>query len=262
MKFLLLFGFAGLLLGAGNVAAQTADTVRIGPGQLQRLKPGRMTYLVYNRKTLDGPAERLMLVNITVEAQRYENQPAFAIRQRWDLNGVTVHTANTVCAARDFATLRHDTYWQRIGYATTFDFGARKISYQSGVPDSVQRVYQRDFDQSFNQYNLNWHSDLIIFSLLPYKDKRTFKINFYDPGFGPSQETLYTVVGTEALTGAGGVPVPCWILEHKSVQPGTGGTNTQRFWVAKKTREVLREEDAFLSGHRYKLKTEASQSGS
>ena len=252
-----------LLLPAGLLARPAPDTVRIGPQQLQMqyLQPGHLNYLVYYRPTPDAPALNLFLVDITVEKQPYQQQPAFVVRQRWDYNGATIHTAYSVFAARDFATLRHDTYWQRTGYGASFDFNGRTISYPAGQapPDSVRRVYQRDFEESFKQYALDWHADLLVFALLPYRENRTFRLNFYDPGFGPPQETLYSVVGSENLPGAGGAPVPCWILEYKSKEPGTGAVATQRFWIAKKTREVLREEDRTPQGYRYKLKTAATQ---
>ena len=251
----------GLLLPAGLLAHPAPDTVRVGPQQLQLqyLKPGHLNYLGYFRKTPDSPSVGLTLVDITIEKQTYEKQPAFVVQQRWDADGKLAHTARTVFAARDFAMLRHDTYWLRTGYAANFDFTTRQVTYEpNGVPpDSVQRAYQQELAHAAEQATLNWHSDLIVFSLLPYQEKRTFRINFYDPGFGPPTETLYTVVGSENLPGSGGAPVPCWILEYK--YEWKQKPVVQRFWIAKKTREVLREDQKLSAGHGYKLKTAATQ---
>ncbi len=75
---------------------------------------------------------------------------------------------------------------------------------------------EEGFRESFKKYNLNWHSDLIVFTLLPYKENRVFKINFYDPGFGKPQEVFYSVVGTDVLTSSSGKKVKCWVMEERS----------------------------------------------
>jgi hypothetical protein len=131
----------------------------------------------------------------------------------------------TVLDAKDFSTLLHDTYWKRLGYSQKFDFVAKKVYFDGNVPDADKAKTAQDFNESFSKYNLNWHSDLIILTLLPYKENRTFKINFFDPGFGKAQEAVYTVKGGDVLTNASGEKVDCWILEHRP----TPGNSYQRF---------------------------------
>ena len=67
---------------------------------------------------------------------------------------------------------------------------------------------------SFGAYNLNWHDDLIVYSMLPYKENRTFMINYYDPGFGKPAEVGYSVTGSDVLVDRGGATIDCWVLEH------------------------------------------------
>jgi len=58
------------------------------------------------------------------------------------------------------------------------------------------------------------------------------------------------VTGNGFLIKSSGEKIDCWVLEHKP----TSGDGYQKFWVPKKTKEVLKEEDLFYDVYRYKLK--------
>lgn len=256
-KIILTFVF---VFFAGASFAQTkGDTLVIQAKdlELKNLKIGNSAYIVYNKKTKQSPAEKIVLVKIKTESTIHNNKPAIAVSQQWDLDGTVIHTAYTVFDAKDFSTLLHDTYWKRLGYSTKFDFEARKVSFDGDVSENDKQKSEQDFNESFNKYNLNWHSDLIVFTLLPYKENRNFKINFYDPGFGKAREVLYSVTGSELLTNSAGEKIECWVLETKIPQSAGGGY--QRFWISKRKREVLKEEDSFNNTFRYKLKFEVSE---
>lgn len=255
-KFFLTIVF--VFFATPSFAQTKGDTLVIGAKdlQLKNLKTGNSTYVVYNKKTKESPAEKIVLVKIKAESTTYNNKPAFAVTQQWDSDGSVAHTAYTVFDAKDFSTLLHDTYWKRLGYSTKFDFEARKVSFEGNVSDNDKQKSEQDFNESFNKYNLNWHSDLIIFTLLPYKENRNFKINFFDPGFGKSQEVLYSVTGSDFLTNSSSEKIECWVLENKFTQNGGG---YQKFWISKKQKEVLKEEDSFNNTFRYKLKSEISE---
>jgi hypothetical protein len=225
---------------------------------LKNIRTGNHTYVVYSKKTKQGPSERAVLVKINTEFKTHNNKPALAITQQWDLDTV-VHSAYTVLNVKDFSTLFHTTYWKRLGYAANFDFETKKVSFTGSVPDSVKLKSMKDFDESFNKYNLNWHSDLVIFPLLPFKENRTFKINFYDPGFGGAEQVSYSVSGSDFLMNSSGEKIECWVLEHKVILTGDVA-GAQRFWISKKTKEVLKEEDELgKRGFRYKLKLGVSE---
>jgi hypothetical protein len=89
--------------------------------------------------------------------------------------------------------------------------------------------------------------------LLPYKEGRKFVIKFYDPGFGKAQDAKYDVTGSESLLGSDGSRIDCWVMQHNFEIP-SGGNGTQRFWISKRTHEILKEEDKTPDGYRYKLK--------
>lgn len=245
------------LLTTASFAQTKGDTVIIGPNDLvaKNLQTGNFTYVVFRKKTKQSPAETITLVKIKVESKTYNGKPAFAITQQWELDGNIVHTAYTVLDAKDFSTLLHDTYWKRLGYSQKFDFVAKKVYFDGNVPDADKAKTEQDFNESFNKYNLNWHSDLIILTLLPYKENRTFKINFFDPGFGKAEEAIYTVTGSDVLTNSSGEKIDCWVLGHTPMS----GNGYQRFWISKKKKEILKEEDLFNGVYRYKLKLEVTE---
>lgn len=238
-----------------NAFGQRADTVFIGKQnlQLKNLRTGNSTYIVYSKKTATSPAERITLVKINVASTVVGGKHGYAITQQWDSGDAVSHTSSTLHDAEDFSTVTHETWWKRLDYSAKFDFTARKVEFKGAIDDAAKAKIVEDFNQSFEHYNLCWHSDLIIFPLLPYKDGRTFIVNFYDPGFGRAKNATYTVTGSESLVGSDGSKIGCWIMEHKSDLP-SGGSATQRFWISKRTHEVLKEEDQTPGGYRYKMK--------
>lgn len=241
----------------GSVLAQKADTLVIGPTSLKmaKLNIGNRAYIVYNKKTKDSPSEKIVIVKIGIKSVIHNGRQAISINQRWEMDTV-VHTAYTILNPIDFSTLQHNFYWKRLGYASKYDFTNKNVSFEGYVPDSAKSKSIEDFKRSFNSYNLNWHSDLIIFPLLPLKENMIFKINFYDPGFGQAKEVLYTVIGTEVLFSSSGEKIDCWILEHKLSESVVG---YQKFWISKNANEVVKEEDLFNGRYRYKIKLSVSE---
>ncbi|WP_034682753.1 hypothetical protein [Chryseobacterium piperi] len=244
-----------LMMASLSVSAITKDTITITPSALniKKIKLGKATYVVYNKKTKESPSEKIMLVKINVEPLKHSGSDAFAITQQWDLDTIT-HTAYTLLKTNDLSTLQHHFYWKRLGYYVKYDFETRKVVFDGKVADQIKTKAIEDFNASFKQYNLNWHSDLVIFPLLPYAKNRTFKITFFDPGFGQAKDVFYTVKGSDKLINSAGAEVDCWLLEHGLSVPGY-----QKFWISKKTNEVLKEEDLFNGSYRYKLKLNVSE---
>lgn len=248
-----------LLVAHQFVVAQKIDTVTIDAKKLNinAIIPGNHTYIVYSKKAKNSPSERLTIVKINVEQVQHNAKSVFSIKQQWDSDTV-VHSATTLLDKTDFSTIYHQTYWKRLGYTMTYDFEQKQLSFDRPVADSIKTKATQDFTDSFKAYNLNWHSDLVVFPLLPYRDKTTFLINYYDPGFGPAQLVSYTVTGSETLTNYSGQKVACWVLRHLLNQPGFKGY--QQFWIDKQSKEVLKEEDEFNGRYRYKLKLGVSES--
>jgi len=234
--------------------AQQKDTVTISAANLRYdgIKYGKASYLVYNKKTKDSPAEGIYMVNLKIESVSYKQQPAIEISQQWDGRDTIIHRAFTVLNLADFSTRLHQTSWKGLAYITAFDFDARKVSFEGTIADSNKLKIVSAFDESFANYNLNWHSDLFIFTRLPYKANRSFRINFFDPGFGKPTEEIYSVTGSDVLMTTAGKKINCWVMQREGKTAGS----YQKFWIDKKSRLVLKEEDLFNNRYRFKLKLE------
>lgn len=255
--------FTPIVRGEGTLplfsAGVNGDTMRVKASDLdiKGLQTGNYNYLIVFQNALDSPAKGMTFVRMSIERGVYHQKPAITIRQQWDRDSV-IHRAYTVFDAGNFATLLHDTYWSRLGYSMVFDFVARTFDSKlvlRPIPDSIRTSAEKELAGSFGSYNLNWHDDLVIYSMLPYKEGRTFLINYYDPGFGAPQEVSYTVTGSDWLVNRGGDKIDCWVLAHS--EEGA----TEKYWISKKGHEVLKEEDHLLRSGLYRFKYKLGVAG-
>jgi hypothetical protein len=127
-----------------------------------------------------------------------------------------------------------------------YDFYADKIK----GSDSVANNTKKDFELALTHPLLNWELDLEIFPLLDLKAGKSFAISFYHPG-GKTEPKLYQykVVGEENLSVIEGGTVPCWKLRIDY-----DAKSYAIFYISKKGREVLRMDEDFGGGVRYKVK--------
>lgn len=236
--------------------AQTPDTVRIDASKVATsvLKPGIHRYLVYFQNGRDSSRVNYQLWSRKIDLINYQNKKAISVTQQWDDNAGPVHKVYSVCDRETFAPIYHESWWKTRG-SSTFDFQTRKATLMDRPlteADTSKRstmIYSA-FQKALNEkYVLNWHLDLEVFPILPYKENTTFLINFYDPGipFDPQYQS-YTVSGSDALEGFDNQKIDCWLLTHTS--PG----NKEVFWISKQTREVLKLEQEFNGRFRYKIK--------
>ncbi len=246
-----------LFFTAHFTASARQDTIQITPSRVNTgaLKSGTHRWLVYFKMGKDSSRSRYQFWTRKVEMSQYQGKDAISITQEWENNDTVVHRVYSVCDKKSFAPLYHET-WNKGGAVTKFDFISRQawmnekpITRLDPDTNNVKRLLA--FNQSLDQYVLNWHLDLEVFPLLPYRENTSFAINFYDPGFSAPMIVYYTVSGTAVLKGYDGQDIDCWLLEHTDT---TRGHNREVFYVSKKTREVLQLEQQFGSRFRYKVK--------
>src|SRR6185312_1773448 len=244
---------------AALAGPRAVDTLRVKASDLDigGLQTGNYNYLIVFQHALDSPAKSMTFVRMTVEKGDFRKRPAIIVRQQWDRDSI-IHRAYTVFDATSFATRLHDTYWSRIGYSMIFDFDTKTFDSKPvlrPIPDSTRAKCEKELAGSLDAYNLNWHDDLVIYSMLPYKAGRTFLINYYDPGFGAPQEVAYTVTGSDWLVNRGGDRLACWVLEHNE------DAATEKYWISKKSHEVLKEEDHITASGLYRFKFKLGVAG-
>jgi hypothetical protein len=243
-----------LLLYTG---VQAGDTLRITPKDINTrvLVEGNHRWLVYFKMGKDSSRKLFNIWTRNISRLNYKGQPAIAVTQQWEDNDSIMHSTYTVCSSNDFHTIFHESWWKQRG-RQSYDFltGEMKVNNRqvpAGDTIKATRMSRSAFDTALTQYNLNWHLDLEVFPLLPYKEGRCFAINFYDPGFGQPKWVYYTVTGTAVIKGYNGQDIPCWTLVHTDNERGS---NEEVFYISKKTMEVLKLEQRFNGRFRYKVK--------
>jgi hypothetical protein len=235
--------------------SQKPDTVIIDASKVNTkvLVPGTHRYLIYFKLGKDSSRKMYQLWSRSIAFINYENKEAISVTQEWEDNDTVVHKTYSVLDKKDFATMYHESWWKKTGKAA-FDFIKKEAKNRDTLlaqkTDSNSIKQQKAFEIACSQYFLNWHLDLEVFPLLPYKEGVTFKINFYDPGFGPPKYVDYTVIGSGTLSGYNNQKMDCWLLKHGSLP-----RNQEIFWISKQTKEVLKLEQEFAGGRgRYKIK--------
>lgn len=251
-KCMLILGFG--LLFFGSVFSQSPDTISIDASDIntKALIPGTHRYLVYFKMGKDSSRTKYQLWSRTIEFIEYNGKEAISVKQEWEDNDTIMHTAKTILDKKTFATWYHENWWKGRG-SSTFDFES-KVATSDGISlrdkkDSLSIRQLKAFDAATPQYFLNWHLDLEVFSILPYKEGVTFKINFYDPGNPAPRYEAYSVIGSATLTGYNNQKIDCWLLKHGSLP-----RNQEIFYISKATKEVLKLEQEFAVGRaRYKI---------
>lgn len=247
-------------------SAQQHDTVQVQASDLQTkwLKDGTATYLVYIKRSENGPRQYVEFWNRTTKRTDYNGKKAIEITQQWEDKDSVVHAVRSVCDATTMQPYYHHFWWRalqirptvtRPARSATVDFMNNSVALNDRTLSDAdtgrsEKAVRAAYLTAANQSPFNWHLDLETFSLLPYREHRSFSIPFYDPGteFG-FQRVIYTVTGSGQLQGVDGQKIDCWLLEHK--EEG----DQELFFVSKKTQEVLKLEERFgKSSYRYKIR--------
>lgn len=255
MPFARLSLFVALALAAPFGFARAADAVQVAPDDfhLEALRPTTQTYVVYFHGAPDTGFKRTMLATTQVARERVDGADAWVVTQHWEDETGVVHSARTVHAARDLATLAQTTMWKRptAQYTTTVDPKKGSGTIEGTLPDAARQKMEAGFPSMKNGWWMNWHSDLSLLPLLPWEKGGTLRVHLFDVGMEAPMDVDYIVVGERKLLGGDGTQRDCWLVETESGQPGKG--NYQRFWIDKARRVVLKEEDVFNGMYRSKV---------
>lgn len=255
MKSFIKISFYILFTQCVQSFAQTKDTILITADNLKvsNLKTGKTRYLVYIKNNKDAPNTEMQIWNIDIEKTMYAGKEAFVVNQKWDFKDSIVHSASSVCNVNGFKPLFHESWWKSRG-KQTFDVVAKQLQingHEITKTDSVKKnksIYN-SFETSFDQYYLNWHLDMEVFTMLPYKHNVTFKIPFYEFGYSKPEGIYYSVAGEADLVTYDNRKIKCWLLKHE--EKG----NLETYWISKETNEVLKLEQVINEKmYRYKVK--------
>lgn len=250
------FWIATLLISCFNSFAQKmSDTVIVDASKVNTkyLKEGNNRYLVYFKMGIDSGRSRPQFWTRNISFENYNGTDAIVVTQEWEDKDTVVHKVRSVCDKKTFAPLYQQSWWKGRG-TSEFDFiNKSAILYDVPLTDTDTARNRKGpwlaFQKALSQYVLNWHLDLEVFPILPYKDGKVFMIPFYDPGNPAPRFEAYTVTGTAQLDGYNNQKIDCWLLTHFS-----RGLK-EVFWISKKTQEVLKlENEIGKDKWRYKIK--------
>lgn len=231
------------------VAAQKIDTINFGKNKLNTaaLKPGLKQYLVYFQMTKQPKNLMFFLWLRDIKKENRNGQDVFTISQHWYAADTAMYRkVYSVNNAQNFAPIYHA---EQIGSKiSAFNWNAQQLK----GADTVAQNTKKDFKLDFAIPAFNWNLDIETFEMLPLAEGKTFAINFLDAGSTAPKYVLYKVEGSEVLTTTDLQKVDCWILLNES--ENNGNKFAQRFWISKKNKELLKEEDTFKNGYRYKVK--------
>jgi hypothetical protein len=250
MKYMVILA---CLLLQEQASGQKMDTLVIGPEHIttKKLSAGTHHWLSYNVRENDTLKKNLILWQVKIDPVVYHDKPAISIRQLVTGRDTVMMATHTICDASTFVTRYHEAR-SSFAPALDMDFENKTLSVNGKpiTPDDTARSsktrWQR-FDSSASGFALNWSIDLATFPLLPYKANRTFLINFFEPGAAP-HPVAYTVTGTGFLYSYDNNKIECWVLECKH------RFSTQKFYISKKTSEMLKLEEEFGKTKVFKVK--------
>ena len=201
----------------GALKGDAQDTIKIAASNINTkvLIPGTHRYLVYFKLGKDSTRKLYQLWSRSIAFIDYEGKEAISVTQEWEDNDTIIHKTYSVLSKKEFSTLFHESWWKKPG-KVSFDFIRKVARGKDGLlsekKDSNNIKFQKAFEVANFQYFLNWHLDIEIFPLLPYKNDVTFSINFYDLGFGSPKWINYTATGSATLNGYDNQKIDCWLL--------------------------------------------------
>jgi hypothetical protein len=211
----------------------------------KHLKPSANQYLVFIQRKADPRQTYTLIWSREVKFVNKKGKDLIEIDQKWYASDTArARYVYSLMNADDFSPVYH--YSKMDKSIEAYDFYTDTIK----GSDSIANNTKKDFELALTHPMLNWELDLEIFPLLDLKAGKRFAINFYHPGGkGGPKLYEYKVIGEENLNVIEGGTVACWKLRIDY-----DARSFAIFYISKKGREVLRMDEDFGGGVRYKVK--------
>jgi hypothetical protein len=246
MKFKLLLAL--FLINAGAAFAQV-DTINTKNLKLNiaALKEGKSSYAVYFEDSLGGRLSSAALWDRKISFSKdAAGKKIYHFGWDWYQKDSLLAHVEATGELPSLKPISHYANYKKRG-KFTYIFNGNVVT----VPDSSKHTKKDStFQVVMNPPAFEFPMDLEIFPLLPFKKVgQQFAIAFYEPGTPKSDYYLLTVTGKEDLQLNNSVKVSCWLLK---INYGRGSYAT--FWIADKSREVLKMKEYFRGRYRIKVK--------
>lgn len=202
------------------------------------LKPGTHHYLRYIKD--NGANKPIDIWERTISFETRDGKQLMHVKQRWDGVAPKQYTLllDSWFEPGTFRPISHERIREMDGTRRVegFVFSPTQVTGMKDLADNVQK----DLVVPSSEPTYNFETDMEFVQTLPLAEGEEFRINFYHPG-GAAKPQRYTwkVAGSEAIAGPAG-PVDCWVVTTDYNQPA--GSQVTRFWFAKGTQLMVREE--------------------
>lgn len=235
-----------LTLYFSTLSAQV-DTIYSIPQQWinSSLATGTSQYLVFIKFKQKPKQSKTFVWERKVSINKVNGKDAVEIVQHWyGADSSDYRYVYSLVDKRSFSPIYHKTISQRLG-VEAFDFYDSKIKGSDSVANNKKSSFEL-----VAKNPLNWELDLETFTLLELKEGKRFAINFYHPG-GRSNPQFYEykVTGSEKVSTIDGKQIDCWKLRI-DYNPKSYAI----FFISKKNKELIKMEEDFGMGTRYKVK--------
>lgn len=214
--------------------------------QVQKLKDEQVNYLVYmvdsatSKRTVGDLWQRE--TKLTMLAER----PTVTFKWHWLHADTLLATVINICDRATLSPIYH--------YANYKGRGIFAYDYRDGemVPtDTIKNnLAVKKGKVVLPIPVISWEQDLETYPLLPIKKVgQKFDISFFDPNEKSPSYHRYEVVGREDLSLNNDTRVKCWLLRINYPSAGYA-----LFWLADKSREVLKMKEYFKGKYRFKVR--------
>lgn len=235
-----------LTLVLSTLKAQV-DTVYSIPQKLVNasLKEGTTQYLVFIKFKQKPKQSKTFVWERKIAVKKIGDKDLVEVVQHWyGADSTDYRYVYSLVNKQNYLPLYHKTSSQRLGIEA-FDFYDNKIKGSDSVANNKKASFEL-----VTRNPLNWELDLETFSLLDLKEGKRFAINFYHPGGRTNPQFYeYKVIGSEKLNTLDGKQIDCWKLRI-DYSPKSYAI----FFISKKHKEVIKMEEDFGMGIRYKVK--------
>lgn len=240
-KFKLQYLFIILFFSLNNSTAQSVVISDTGTILLKRLKSSSNTYKVYF-KIDDKVNPRVQIWKRSVKDTIYAERSSVLFTHQIWINDTLVDWARSICDAKTMNSLYHTT-WSKQRGIEEFDFlnVELRINHQLITSeDTSQRskTALEGFLKATTMNALNWHADLELLPLLPFKDSAVIVVPFYHPGSSGPILAEYRVMGSDFHIDSNGEQFDCWKVRYQN-------RSIMIFWIDKKNGMVRKLEEQF-----------------
>ena len=240
-----LITFIILLWSSSSLYAQVDTVYSIPESWIKSsIREGTTQYLVFFQNKQNHKKTGVFVWSRTLSSKTVGATKCYEVEQQWYSSDSASHRyVYSLVNQQNFLPIYHKTIMQRGSEA--FDFYEDRMK----SSDTVKNIMRPDFELQ-GKRALNWELDLETFSLLDLKEGKRYAINFYHPG-GRTAPKLYEykVVGSDKVKLFDGKLVDCWKLRI-DYNP----TSYAIFYISKKGKEMIKMEEDFGMGVRYKVR--------